>query len=385
MPTISGTYNLIQYSGANPTLANFVVPTAPAGETYNLAENGGFVQLIIGGAATGVASNWLPTAASSFSWNTASNWSTNSIPHTAGDTANFNSALAGAQTVTVDGLQHVAVLTLNPSTAFAYTVNQGAAGSTIFLDNGAGAAAINNLTQNNVIAAPINLTSTNTNVNVASGTNLTFTGTTSGSGKLTVTGGTGSLTLNGTGAWTGGTEIDSGSIIISALDAGQVTQINNGGVGITTLNGGTLSFTNGAGVTASPSSGFVLNIGPSGGTLSLAPAANGTNGKFNVAATNLGFLTGSGTFTKTGGGDLQIGGPSIGFTGNVVTSGQMEIQSVAALGFGTTTGFTGGSLTVNTGGDVTNGGQQIFNPVTLAGGTLSANGNNNGIFNSPSR
>ena len=102
-----------------------------------------------------------------------------------------------------------------------------------------------------------------------------------------------------------------------------------------------------------------------------------------------GFLTGFGALTKTGGSDLQITGPSIAFTGPVVLSsnGLIEDQSVAALGFGTTTGFTGGSITINgpvgaNAPELVSSGIQIFNPITLAGGTISANSSNNGIFNS---
>ena len=236
------------------------------------------------------------------------------VPQLAGDTATFATTNGAIQTVTVDGLQHVGTLTLNPVTS-GYVIATGTAGSTIYMNNGASAAAINNATLNNTISATLNLLSSNTNVNVAPGTNLTFTGTTNGTGKLTVVGGTGSLTLNGIGAWTGGTEVGSGSIIISA-SAGTASQINNAGVGVTTLNGGTLNFTTTAGTTTLPA-GFVLNIGASDGTLNTGGATSGTGGKV-LTNSAPGFLTGSGTLTKTGGGDLQITGPSIGFTGAVV-------------------------------------------------------------------
>ncbi|WP_395736536.1 autotransporter-associated beta strand repeat-containing protein [Prosthecobacter sp.] len=388
-PTQAGSYKLIRYTGVAPTLSNFTLPTAPTGLTYSLstATDAGFIDLLITGSYSPISGSWLPTAAGTFSWNSAGNWSGGGVPRIAGDTASFSSALAGAETVTVDGLQHVGTLTLNPSTAFSYTIATGTTGSLLYLDNGPGAAAINNLARNNVISANATLVSANTNVNVATGTQLTLSGTLSGAGGLTLTG-PGTLLMNGVGAYTGGTTISSGTLLISAVDAAGVTQLNNGGVGTTTLNGGTLSFSNTAGTTAAPTSGFLIAVGPAGGTLNLGGTTSGTGGKLNVQQPS-GFLSGSGTLTKTGGGDLQIGSPSIAFTGNVVlaSNGLIEDQNVAGLGFGTTTGFNGGTVTIN-GPSGTNApelvasGVQIFNPIFLNGGTLSANSTNNGIFNS---
>ena len=234
---------------------------------------------------------------------------------------------------------------MNPSGACLH-YRAGYGGQRLYLDNGTSDAALNNLAQNNTISAPITLLSGNTNVNVAAGTQLSLTGTVQGAGKLTLASGTGTLLLNGTGAWTGGTEIDSGTILISAV-GGTASQINNAGVGVTNLNGGTLNFSSTSGQTSLPS-GFVINVGPNGGTLNAGAATSGTGGKV-LTNSAPGFLTGSGTLTKTGGGDLQMPSASIGFTGNVILSnnGLIEDQSVAALGFGTTTGFNGGTITLN--------------------------------------
>ena len=53
----------------------------------------------------------------------------------------------------MDGQQHVGVLTLNPTTANAYTITTGTTGSVLYLDNGASSAQINNTAQNNVLSA----------------------------------------------------------------------------------------------------------------------------------------------------------------------------------------------------------------------------------------
>lgn len=383
LPTAAGNYKLIQYAGATPNLANFVLPTAPAGISYALSTSAdpGFVDLVISGTYSAITANWIPTATPGpFSWATAANWSGGVVPSITGDTANFNSALAGPQAVTVDGQQHVGTLILNPTTAFAYSLNQGTAGSTLYLDNGASAASIQNLAQNNLIAAPINLVSSNTNVTVGGASNLTLTGVISGAGKLTLAAGsTGTLTLNGTGAYTGGTDILGGTVIISAT-GGTASQINNAGNGVITLNGGTLSFTATTGTTTPPA-GFALVIGAAGGTLNVSGAT--VNGKLLMTGQNPGWLSGSGTLTKTGGGDWQTSVANLNFTGNIIMNGLVEVQGTATLGFGTTTGFNGGSLTVNAGGEVVASGAnvQIFNPVTLNTGTLSSN-SGPAIFNS---
>ena len=366
MPTIAGNYKLIQYSGAAPSLSNFVLPTAPTGQTYTLstAPDTGFIDLIVAGAYSGVEGDWIPTAAGPFSWNAPANWSGGVVPKLSGDTANFNTGLTATQTVTVDGAQHLGNLTLNPATAFGYNLTTGAAGSVIVMDNQGADALLASLAQNNSIAAPILLFSNNTLALVNGGT-LTLSGGISGGGRLTMaSGSTGTLLLTGPGAYTGGTEIDGGTVAISAV-GGTASQLNNVGVGTTTLNGGTLSFTATTGQTTTPA-GFIVNVADGGGTLNVSGLL--TAGKLLMS--NIGQLTGSGTLTKAGGGDLQIGGASYGFTGNVVVNGLVEDQNSAALG-------TVGSITVNPTGELVASGVAIVNPITLAGGTLSANSSTN--------
>ena len=160
---MSGDYRLIEYSGSTPSTSLFTLPTAPTGETYSLntTVDPGFIDLAISPSYTPTVDNWNQIAAGTFSWNTIANWNgsgpglgTGPIPSQTGDTANFNSGLTGAETVTVDGQQHVGTLTLNPTGAFAYTIAIGAAGNMIYLVNGTSSASLNNLAQNTSFPPP---------------------------------------------------------------------------------------------------------------------------------------------------------------------------------------------------------------------------------------
>ena len=56
---------------------------------------------------------------------------------------------------------------------------------------------------------------------------------------------------------------------------------------------------------------------------------------------------------------------------------------MAGLGFGATAGFTGGTLTIGSTGELVISNTTIYNPINLNGGILSANsGTNKGLFNS---
>ncbi|MEP9379293.1 autotransporter-associated beta strand repeat-containing protein [Aquabacter sp. CN5-332] len=125
-----------------------------------------------------------------------------------------------------------------------------------------------------------------------------------------------------------------------ALQAGsQILSHANTYSGGTTLTGGTLKLENaaalGSGALAFASSATLLF----GGDLSLANAvsfASGANGTVDVAthhATLTGSLTGAGTLTKAGTGDLTLSGANAGFTGAVrITRGNLLLAGAQALG-----------------------------------------------------
>jgi autotransporter-associated beta strand protein len=358
-PVATGDYRLIAYSGAVPTLGNFVLPTAPTGVTYNLSTSAdtGYIDLVVSGTYTATNDTWTQSATGTYSWNGAANW-TPAIPSFAGDIANFGT-LASSETVTLDGPQHVGTLNLNPTGSAIYTISTGT-GGILLLDNGASDAVVTNTSGNNVISAPVILASGNSNFNIATGTNLTLSGVVSGPGGITVANGGasgGSLTLSttGTNTFTGPIVINAGSLIFSTA-----TQLSNVPI---TLNGGTL---NNVGVSVTMANPSITVLG-GGGTLTVSGAAY--TGKILLAA---GTLQGSGNLTKAGTGDIQMTTPQPGFSGNWTLSGG-DIESQAPLALGT------GSITVNTGTDldISNGAIYGTNPITLnAGGQLSAEAGN---------
>lgn len=376
-PTASGDYRLIEYSGSISGLSNLVLPTPTrSGITYSLSTSvdPGYVDLIVNNGSSAVNGSWIPTAAGTYQWTQSSNWVNGAIPSVSGDSATFAGA-TGAEIVQLNGQQHLGSVTFNAGSGGSYAISQLNSTDNFSFDNGAGIATLLQQAGNSSITAPVSLLSS-TNFNLATGTTFTISGAIDGTGKLTLASGTtagGTLVLSGSNTFTGGIEVDAGTLATSRTDN---LALGNQGVGTVTLNGGTLSYT--AGTTQiTPTSGFVIVVGANGGTFN--NAGSGTTGKVLFSAN--GELTGSGTLTKTGAADLQMSNPNIGFTGNVIINGLIEDQNMAALGGGGQT--PPNSFTVGTGGQLVNSGTlQIFQPITLAGGTLSANGNTNlGIFN----
>ncbi|MHC2433787.1 Ig-like domain-containing protein [Bradyrhizobium sp. USDA 4451] len=151
-------------------------------------------------------------------------------------------------------------------------------------------------------------------------------------GKLQISGG-GTLTLTGANSYVGGTQIDAGNTL-------SITADNNigGSAGALILNGGTLTTTGGYSFTHD------IQVTANGGTFDIS---SGT-------IADAGAISGSGTFTLSGAGTLQLGlGQLAGLTGTLNLSGGH---------LGLTTGGTfddaivvGGNsvLTVGTGATVT--------------------------------
>lgn len=373
-PTAAGDYRLIQFAGSINGLGNLVLPNAPrSGITYGLSTSidPGFVDLVVNGSTTTVNGSWIPTAAGTFGWTTAANWTGGNVPGVAGDSASFAGA-TGAQIVQLNGQQHLASMTFNAGSGGSYAIGQLTGTDNLSFDNGSGIALVLNQAGSNSITAPLSLLS-NTNLNLASGSTFTISGAINGGGKLSLAAGTtsgGTLVLSGSNTFTGGIEVDAGTLSTPRADA---LALGNQGSAAITLNGGTLSFTAGTAQITPPSS-FVVTFGAAGGTINNAGA--GTTGKLLATAPNV-FL-GSGTFTKTGAADLQINGPSVAFTGSVNVNGLIEYQNIAALGGGGQT--PANTFTIGSGGELVASGTEIYQAITLNGGTLSANGNNNGGF-----
>jgi len=158
---------------------------------------------------------------------------------------------------------------------------------------------------------------------------------------------TGLLTLAGANTYSGGTNINAGTINFSS--------INNFGTGGISLSGGTLQF--GSGVTADISA-LAITIGSGGGTID-------TNGN-NVSLANSIGNNGSGSLTKAGNGILALDAAGTYTGGTTISAGTLLLGNAGALG------STSSTLTIS-GGTVDLGGFAgvSVGSVNLTGGTLS--------------
>ena len=257
-----------------------------------------------------------------------------------------------------------------------YTLTLSNSTDAIVMDNGAAAATLQNLTNNNQISAPMVLAS-NTKVITGSATTLTINGVISGSGSLSIDPtnlGTLSLSATAANTFTGGVNIDGSGRTATPGDlSDSLTVINDNLLGPSTntinfAHNGILTYSVVPPSNTNPQSPTrIFNFGTGGGTINAAGGA-GTAGK--ILLNNPGQLVGSGTFTKEGAGDFQIAANSAnpGFTGStIINGGFVEVQNVLSLG-GTPT------VTANTGGElVISNGINFPNPIVLNGGTLSTN------------
>ncbi len=268
------------------------------------------------------------------SWNTGSNWTTNTVPHLAGDIANFSFANpTSPSTVTLDGSVSVGALTFNNVNAV--TISQGT-GGTLRLDNNGSAANVQVFSGNLVISAPVALNSPAA-LTIGSSASLTMSGGVSDGGSsngLTVNGG-GTLRLSGVSNYTGGTTINTATL--NAIWSG------------------------GGDFAALPVTGSIVNNGL------LILTRNSSDAAFK------GVITGAGGTTIAGdGGFLNLGTPADGIA-HFSAQGDLTVNIGLNL-FGNAQ--TIGALNGSTGGAVTSNGG-------LGGSTTLTLGNNNhsGAFN----
>jgi uncharacterized repeat protein (TIGR03803 family) len=192
-----------------------------SGETlYGMTELGGANQLGSIFSLTPATVNGVWSSAGGGSWGVSGNWSGNSMPVRAGDSATFGSAITAPSTVTLDGAWTVGSVIFNNSNSYtvaAGTDPLGNAGS-LNLDNGSADASVTDSGGTHSITAPVILTSNVTLTVVNSSDSLQLTGPISGVGSVT-TNGNGTVTLGGINTYAGVTTAASGSLIISAAGA----------------------------------------------------------------------------------------------------------------------------------------------------------------------
>ncbi len=275
-------------------------------------------------------------------WNDATKWAQSSGidygPLTAGQANYVLNFIAGSYTATHNLSSGFLVNQLN----FAGTATVDGTNSLALSSNGATLPQINQNSSSGVTINPPLSLAANLTVGGTGNGNVTLSGAISGAGSLTKSN-TGTLTLNGTGTYGGGTIVTTGTLQLGTtannlLGAG-LTTINSGAtLGLNGNNNLTTSFAfNNATVTNGNS--FAANLN---GPVALTGTTNidlGTTGNMKIA----GSISGAGNLVKkgTGQGPLVFSGAST-FTGTVsVQGGSISVGSFNSVSGGTATSNLG--------------------------------------------
>lgn len=357
---------------------------------------GEIVPLVVGGARywDNGSNSWDTTASR---WNSYSGAVAGSAPGIVGgsgttsqvvvfgalDAAGTGSGNNAATTVTMTGSRTVGNVIFNSTySGEAYTISGGA--NTLVFDVTTGNAGIvmtspasNTISANIALSDSIGitqngtgtlyltggtLTTNNNNVTVGGSGNTVISDNISASTTVLTKTGTGSLTLSGTNAYSGGTAINGGTVAVS-------TAANLGTTNSTlTFGGGTLA----ANGTFSRSGNVVLNAG--GGTINVTNSAT---------VTTSGVYSGSGGLTKDGAGTLVLSNSGNNYSGvTTVTGGTLvaatgnSLSSNSALIMGNVTGanavLTGSQTVSSLAGGGTNGGN-----ISISGGNTLTVGRDN--------
>jgi len=297
--------------------ATFSITTHRPGDGFNAS-------FILGNTTTGSGpafNQW--NASGSGSFNSAANWSAGTVPG-AGQQANFLTVPTSDSVISLSGNVTLAGITFNNT--HHYTIGA-PGGNSITLNGGTVPAVIDLVNGTHTIAAPQVLASA-AQVETAPGTQLTILGGITGSGALT-TSGIGLVSLSSTGAYTGGTTVNAGTLEVTA--AGSVT-----GNSVSVATNGTLTVDTGGSLSA-------------GTNLS----DNGTV-NFNNPAVTLATLNGTGLL-------------NLNSTALTVTNGGMFNGAIAD-------GASTGSVYAS-GGTLTLGGSNTYTgPTTVTGGTTTLSG-----------
>jgi autotransporter-associated beta strand protein len=232
-----GTLNLSDLSGLTPSAGSLeLIGYLAYSGSFSASNLSGFPgyqleytpsQLDLVKVATGT-SVWI--AATSGSWNTGSNWSTNpTVPSGVGVVALLGTGATSPTTISLDSPQTLGLLTFASSTA-EYTLTPGSNGS-LTLDpapngNGGGTTGgqIIVLSGTHSIAAPLLISNSAAYVSITSGGSLDISGDITEAGgshslSLSSSDSTGVLSLDGTNTFTGGVYVNSGTLILNGASA----------------------------------------------------------------------------------------------------------------------------------------------------------------------
>jgi autotransporter-associated beta strand protein len=205
----------------------------------------------------------------------------------------------------------------------------------------------------------------------ASNSNQTLSGVISGIGALTKNG-TGTLTLAGNNNYSGGTTLNTGTLVIgNAAAAGTGT--------ITQANGSSLLKIDTTGTITNDMSVYNV-LASQSATLSGAITVNNATWDIDTGDTLTisGAVSGNGGVTKNGGGTLVLSGNNTYLAPTVINAGTLNAASVNALGSNNTVTVYGGSLLV-TADDAINGMTVTLNSTSTTVAGLAFNGTYSGL------
>jgi fibronectin-binding autotransporter adhesin len=382
----AGTYRLFDYSGnALSSISNLTLASSGSGAfKFTLVNNTSAtsIDLLVAPANN----QWIRPGASNQNWSASGNWSSNDVPDSVGEAANFGynaghpELFSSAETATLDVSKTVGSVNFN-NTNTAFTIDA-SPGQTLTLDQPSGHAVIQVFgapnTTNHVISAPVIIADPVT-VAIASVTRgLDIRGAISGSGMSLTKTDVGPLTLSGGTAntYTGVTEVEGGTLNlnktpgIDAIGAGGL-QIDFGATvtlsasnqiadsATVTVNG---TFALGAYsemVAALIGSGWVTT--DHGCVLSLGSVAD---------SLFLGIISGTGGIAKTGTGALTLSGINTYSGGTTINEGVLEVGADNNLGDSAgEVAFNGGTLFFT--GSFTSSRNMLLNS---GGGTFDTDG-----------
>lgn len=250
--------------------------------------------------------------------------------------------------------------------ASTYTGNTTINAGTLQIGNGGTTGALStssNITVNGTL-------SFNRSNDVTQGTDFKSSVVISGTGSL-VQNGTGNLTLNAANSYTGGTTLNTGTLVIGhagAAGSGTITQAN-----ATSL----LKFDTVGTITNAMSVHNVLAT--QSATLSGAITVNNATWDIETGDTLTisGNISGPGGITKNGSGTLVLSGSNSYSAPTVINAGTLNATTANALGSNNTVQINGGTLLVGA-DDAINGKQITLNGTSTTVATLSFNSNYNG-------
>ena len=339
----NGTLATINVLGA-PVAANHVI-SAPLALADNLTVNvaAGTSGLDLGGAISGSGKTLTKTGSGPLTLSGSAANTYSGLTEVAGGTLNLNKT-AGVNAIGSGGVQ------INSNTtAVLLASHQIADGATVIVN---GTLALGTYSETIAMLAGGGAVTTGSGgvLTLSSAADSTFLGIISGAGGLAKAG-SGTLTLNGTNTYTGGTAINAGILQVGA-------DRNLGGpTANLTLGGGTLAFS--AGFTSERN--LTLNSG--GGTLD-----NSGN-----SVTLTGLISGSGALTKTGTGTVLLTSANSYTGATTISNGILQISNASALG------TTGAGTTIHAGGELELSGDGIVlnEAITLHGGSFCNGGGTN--------